>query len=172
MLHSDKRWLPVRERAWASWNYRLNDREQNSACVTYNMNILQGLPVPLFCVTLNPDAPIDERYVWQRFVYEHPQFNPKKLACPDAPRRDQRPAAKLVLRCLLVQRISRGWRAQRARRGNGDRKSGRGMNMNSCLYQGVLRHRRLLPRAHRRYSIFGVARSRRAGAPAVAGHSP
>ncbi|QMM51016.1 FAD-dependent oxidoreductase [Enterobacter sp. RHB15-C17] len=79
VLHSDKRWLPVRERAWASWNYRLNDREQNSACVTYNMNILQGLPegAPLFCVTLNPDAPIDERYVWQRFVYEHPQFNPK-----------------------------------------------------------------------------------------------
>lgn len=79
VLHSDKRWLPVRERAWASWNYRLNDREQNSACVTYNMNILQGLPegAPLFCVTLNPDAPIDERYVWQRFVYEHPQFNPR-----------------------------------------------------------------------------------------------
>lgn len=79
VLHSDKRWLPVRERAWASWNYRLNDREQNSACVTYNMNILQGLPegAPLFCVTLNPDTPIDERYVWQRFVYEHPQFNPK-----------------------------------------------------------------------------------------------
>jgi hypothetical protein len=32
---------------------------------------------PLFCVTLNPDAPVDERYVWQRFVYEHPLFNPK-----------------------------------------------------------------------------------------------
>ena len=79
VLHSDKRWLPVRERAWASWNYRLNDREQNSACVTYNMNILQGLPegAPLFCVTRNPDAPIYERYVWPHFVYEHPPFKPK-----------------------------------------------------------------------------------------------
>lgn len=79
VLHSDPRWLPVRERAWASWNYRLSERDQASACVTYNMNILQGLPEgsPLFCVTLNPEMPVDERYVWKRFVYEHPLFNPQ-----------------------------------------------------------------------------------------------
>ncbi|WP_407300916.1 NAD(P)/FAD-dependent oxidoreductase [Klebsiella quasipneumoniae] len=79
VLHSDPRWLPARQRAWASWNYRLNDGDRARACVTYNMNILQGLPAgaPLFCVTLNPDAPVDERYVWQRFVYEHPLFNPQ-----------------------------------------------------------------------------------------------
>ncbi|TDT59016.1 hypothetical protein DFO53_0568 [Enterobacter sp. AG5470] len=79
VLHSDPRWLPVRERAWASWNYRLSERDQDRACVTYNMNILQGLPEgsPLFCVTLNPDSPVDARYVWQRFVYEHPLFNPQ-----------------------------------------------------------------------------------------------
>lgn len=77
VLHSDKRWLPVREKAWASWNYRLSERDDASACVTYNMNILQGLPQgsPLFCVTLNPDRPIDERHVWQRFIYDHPLFN-------------------------------------------------------------------------------------------------
>ena len=79
VLHGDRRWLPVRERAWASWNYRLSEQERDSACVTYNMNILQGLPAgsPLFCVTLNPDAPIDDRYIWRRFVYEHPLFNPE-----------------------------------------------------------------------------------------------
>ncbi|WP_312687574.1 FAD-dependent oxidoreductase [Kosakonia sp.] len=79
ILHSDPRWLPVRQRAWASWNYRLSDSDQHRACVTYNMNILQGLPAgsPLFCVTLNPDAPIDDRHVWRRFVYEHPLFNPQ-----------------------------------------------------------------------------------------------
>ena len=79
VLHSDRRWLPERERAWASWNYRLSEHDQASACVTYNMNILQGLPegAPLFCVTLNPDMPIDDRYVWKRFVYEHPLFNPQ-----------------------------------------------------------------------------------------------
>lgn len=79
VLHSDRRWLPVRERAWASWNYRLSEQDQASACITYNMNILQGLPEgsPLFCVTLNPETPVEARYVWQRFVYEHPLFNPK-----------------------------------------------------------------------------------------------
>lgn len=79
VLHSDPRWLPVRERAWASWNYRLSAHDQASACVTYNMNILQGLPEgsPLFCVTLNPDTTIEERFVLKRFVYEHPLFNPK-----------------------------------------------------------------------------------------------
>lgn len=79
VLHCDRRWLPVRERAWASWNYRLSERDQASACVTYNMNILQGLPEgsPLFCVTLNPETPVDERFVLKRFIYEHPLFNPK-----------------------------------------------------------------------------------------------
>lgn len=81
VLHKDKSWLPVERRAWASWNYLLNPdpakQEDTPACVTYNMNILQGLPAssPLFCVTLNPDKPIDERHVYQRFVYHHPIFN-------------------------------------------------------------------------------------------------
>lgn len=78
VLHSDAGWLPERRRAWASWNYRLSESDRTRACVTYNMNILQGLPAgsPLFCVTLNPDTPVDEHYVWKRFVYEHPLFNP------------------------------------------------------------------------------------------------
>ena len=79
VLHSDPRWLPVRKRAWASWNYRLSEQDQASACVTYNMNILQSLPAdaPLFCVTLNPPTPVDPRFVWKRMVYEHPLFNPQ-----------------------------------------------------------------------------------------------
>ena len=31
VLHSDPRWLPVRKRAWASWNYRLSEQDQASA---------------------------------------------------------------------------------------------------------------------------------------------
>ena len=79
VLHSDPRWLPTRKRAWASWDYRLSEQDQASACVTYNMNILQGLPAdaPLFCVTLNPPTPVDPRFVWKRMVYEHPLFNPQ-----------------------------------------------------------------------------------------------
>jgi Predicted NAD/FAD-binding protein len=78
VLHSDRRWLPECKRAWASWNYRLSQHEEDNACVTYYMNLLQGLSSksPLFCVTLNPDEPIEERYVWRRFVYEHPRFTP------------------------------------------------------------------------------------------------
>lgn len=81
VLHKNSSWLPVRHRAWASWNYLLNhdpaQQEKTPACVTYNMNILQGLPAgsPLFCVTLNPNKPIDECDVYQRFVYHHPVFN-------------------------------------------------------------------------------------------------
>lgn len=43
------------------------------------MNILQGLPPgsPLFCVTLNPETPVEERFALRRFVYEHPLFNPQ-----------------------------------------------------------------------------------------------
>ena len=69
----------MRKRAWACWNYRLSEQDQASACVTYNMNILQGLPAdaPLFCVTLNPPTPVDPRFVWKRMVYEHPLFNPQ-----------------------------------------------------------------------------------------------
>ena len=79
VLHSDPRWLPTRKRAWASWDDRLSEQDQASACVTYNMNILQGLPAdaPLFCVTLNPPTPVDPRFVWKRMVYEHPLFNPQ-----------------------------------------------------------------------------------------------
>ncbi len=44
VLHSDPRWLPARQRARASWNYRLNDGDRARACVTYNMNILRGCP--------------------------------------------------------------------------------------------------------------------------------
>lgn len=55
VLHSDPRWLPVRPRARASWNYRLSAQEQASACVTYNMNILQGLPAGSQLILRHPE---------------------------------------------------------------------------------------------------------------------
>ena len=125
VLHSDPRWLPVRKRAWASWNYRLSEQDRASACVTYNMNILQGLPPgsPLFCVTLNPETPVEERYVLRRFVYEHPLLT-RKAGKPGPTRRNKRSPAELVLRRVLVQRLPRRWRTQCA--GRGKRYRGRG----------------------------------------------
>jgi uncharacterized protein len=45
------------------------------------MNMLQGLPGPeTYCVSLNEDAPIDERRVLRRIDYDHPVFLPGRDA--------------------------------------------------------------------------------------------
>ncbi|OVZ91413.1 FAD-dependent oxidoreductase [Yersinia frederiksenii] len=80
ILHTDTQLLPRQRRAWASWNYRLpvhlEGAESQPACVTYNMNILQGLDAPhTFCVTLNPQQPIEPTLVLRQFSYHHPVFN-------------------------------------------------------------------------------------------------
>ncbi|NMP26420.1 FAD-dependent oxidoreductase [Rahnella sp. SAP-1] len=94
ILHTDISQLPVTQRAWASWNYRLPaniglGREnlmvpggakpahsQDRACVTYNMNILQGIKSEhTFCVSLNPITPIDESKILFKTQYTHPVIN-------------------------------------------------------------------------------------------------
>lgn len=80
VLHTDTQLLPRQRRAWASWNYLLPASEglaeAQRASVTYNMNILQGLQAPhTFCVTLNPQQPIEPTKVLRRFNYYHPVFN-------------------------------------------------------------------------------------------------
>lgn len=76
VLHTDTRLLPRRQLAWASWNYRLDNAQQRSAAVTYNMNILQGIESDTtFCVSLNQTAAIDPASILGRFSYAHPQFS-------------------------------------------------------------------------------------------------
>ncbi|AQU84632.1 MULTISPECIES: NAD(P)/FAD-dependent oxidoreductase [unclassified Halomonas] len=76
VLHTDTTLLPRRQRAWASWNYRLDGREaEERVSVTYNMNILQRLESETtFCVTLNDSTSIDPAKVLGRYTYAHPQF--------------------------------------------------------------------------------------------------
>lgn len=75
VLHTDTRLLPKRALAWSSWNYRLRQREQQRAVLTYNMNILQGITSnTTFCVTLNDTQSIDPNSILQRFNYAHPVF--------------------------------------------------------------------------------------------------
>ncbi|MBR2513310.1 MAG: FAD-dependent oxidoreductase [Halomonas sp.] len=76
VLHTDTALLPRRQRAWASWNYRLDGRgAEERVSVTYNMNILQRLESgTTFCVTLNDSASIDPGKVLGRYTYAHPQF--------------------------------------------------------------------------------------------------
>ncbi|WCE31935.1 NAD(P)/FAD-dependent oxidoreductase [Vibrio sp. SCSIO 43137] len=81
VLHTDTGLLPDRELAWASWNYRLDGDLKRPSCVTYNMNILQGLNSKhTFCVTLNQMASIDPGKIIQRFVYHHPVLDESSVS--------------------------------------------------------------------------------------------
>ncbi|WP_052879386.1 NAD(P)/FAD-dependent oxidoreductase [Vibrio coralliirubri] len=76
VLHTDTRLLPDRKLAWASWNYMLDGDSKRPACVTYNMNILQGIEnQDTFCVTLNQSESIDPEKIIRSFVYHHPVLN-------------------------------------------------------------------------------------------------
>lgn len=84
ILHTDTSLLPENRRAWASWNYRLDDTQAGDellgASVTYNMNILQGIKSSeTFCVSLNATQPIDPAKVLGRYSYHHPQFSLQSL---------------------------------------------------------------------------------------------
>ncbi len=81
VLHTDKRLLPQREKAWASWNYQLSQDRNKAASVTYNMNILQGIKSQhTFCVTLNQKDDIDPNSILREFTYHHPIFSADSIA--------------------------------------------------------------------------------------------
>ncbi|PKI14843.1 NAD(P)/FAD-dependent oxidoreductase [Colwellia sp. 12G3] len=76
VLHTDKKLLPKRKKAWASWNYQLSHDRNKAASVTYNMNILQGIQSKhAFCVTLNQKDDIDPKEILREFTYHHPVFS-------------------------------------------------------------------------------------------------
>jgi predicted NAD/FAD-binding protein len=77
VLHTDTGLLPVRPRAWGSWNYRIPARDEDRVTVTYNMNMLQGLESrKTYCVSLNQTAKIRPSTIIRRIRYEHPLFTP------------------------------------------------------------------------------------------------
>ena len=81
VLHTDTHLLPRRRLAWAAWNYHVPRVPAERVCVTYNMNILQALPVATtLCVTLNRSAAIDPRRVLRRLSYQHPLFTRAAVA--------------------------------------------------------------------------------------------
>ena len=77
-LHEDRRLMPRRRQAWASWNYLETGPEGRDAglCVTYWMNRLQPLATErqLF-VTLNPPIAPDSARVHYHTTYHHPRFD-------------------------------------------------------------------------------------------------
>ncbi len=74
VLHTDRSRLPKANKAWASWNYRLNSDISSRATLTYNMNILQRLKKRhTYLVTMNEEVARDK--VLARFNYAHPVYN-------------------------------------------------------------------------------------------------
>ncbi|MGA0393695.1 MAG: NAD(P)/FAD-dependent oxidoreductase [Rhodospirillales bacterium] len=78
VLHTDSGLMPKRKAVWSSWNYLspINDRNGKQVNVTYWMNRLQGIDerTPLF-VTLNPHRDIEEQYIKDIILYEHPFYD-------------------------------------------------------------------------------------------------
>jgi predicted NAD/FAD-binding protein len=81
ILHSDRRLMPRRRAAWASWNFHKFGNEQDKVALTYHMNRLQRLSAHNdYFVTLNRDAAVAADSVHARFVYEHPQYDARGVA--------------------------------------------------------------------------------------------
>jgi predicted NAD/FAD-binding protein len=85
ILHTDRRLLPDRRRAWAAWNYtawhpqaavgRSTGVAEAPVSLSYLLNRLQPLPFksPVI-VTMNPLVPPDPAAVIQTIAYDHPVF--------------------------------------------------------------------------------------------------
>jgi len=81
-LHCDENLMPKNKKAWASWNYLRNckDQQNQGLVLTYWMNLLQGIDnnFPLF-VSLNSNHKIDRKKIFAEFEYEHPIFDDEAL---------------------------------------------------------------------------------------------
>lgn len=81
ILHTDESWLPARQAAWASWNYRISAGKASQVCVTYDLTRLQRINSPQrLLVTLNPPRSIRTDCVLRRFTYHHPVFSREAVA--------------------------------------------------------------------------------------------
>ena len=84
VLHTDRRLLPRRRSAWASWNFHLGEEGAGLSTVTYHMNRLQSLVADReFLVTLNRTAAIDPERVIRVIDYEHPIFTRAGIAAQE-----------------------------------------------------------------------------------------
>lgn len=79
-LHTDRRMLPRRQRAWASWNSHLPEVPCNKVKVTYWMNCLQRFVSrePL-CVSLNREDEVAPERVLGQWAYSHPVLDARAL---------------------------------------------------------------------------------------------
>ena len=83
VMHSDPSLMPERRAVWSAWNYvgrRGGEAADRELCVTYWMNLLQGLQQEPPCfVTLNPIRPPKAGTLIRSEVYQHPLFDAPAL---------------------------------------------------------------------------------------------
>lgn len=81
VLHTDRRFLPRRQRAWASWNYHMDTAGPGGVQLTYYMNRLQSLHSSRhYCVTLNRSDEIDPSKILHRARFAHPLYTQEGIA--------------------------------------------------------------------------------------------
>lgn len=80
VLHTDRRAMPKRRHAWASWNY-IGATDASRVSVSYWMNLLQPLETSTdYFVTLNPSMDIAPDSIVRERRYSHPIFDGKAMA--------------------------------------------------------------------------------------------
>ncbi len=90
LLHTDRGFLPARRAAWASWNYSLEDCEEDeqSVSVSYHLNRLQRLDEDRdYVVTLNPNGTSPAGEVLAEMRFHHPVITEASVQTqPELPR--------------------------------------------------------------------------------------
>ena len=77
-LHTDKNLMPLRKKAWSSWNSITKD---NKTCVTYWLNKLQNLKTDKnYFLTLNPVEKIEESKIIKKEKFTHPYFTNENVS--------------------------------------------------------------------------------------------
>ncbi|MBW0484925.1 hypothetical protein O181_024640 [Austropuccinia psidii MF-1] len=102
VLHNDLSLMPNHRDIWSAWNYCITPSEQikpvkaheipcklshhsqveSTVSLTYCMNLLQSIPEKdygLVLVTLNPPRPIDSKFVFGTWKYEHPLYTAESV---------------------------------------------------------------------------------------------
>ncbi|TPX49995.1 hypothetical protein SeLEV6574_g01170 [Synchytrium endobioticum] len=88
VLHRDSSFMPIRRKAWASWNNLLDSTKSNAICLTYWMNRLQTFITPdvygdVF-VTMNPMWEPAKDMILGEWYYDHPFYCNDTIASQEA----------------------------------------------------------------------------------------